>query len=797
MIKNYLKIAWRNIIKGKLYSIINITGLAIGLACCVFILLYVKKELSYDQFHENKDRIYRVSNEYRNSGDWVGLPWTGHPLMSVLKKDVPEVEEAVQVAMEYDNTIISKDNNLFYEPYFAHATPSFFEVFSFTVLKGDTSSLKQPYTLFLSELSVQKYFPNRDPLGQTLLINNEREYTVTGVYADFPDNSHIRLDFIGSRESQTSESSFDPSSWRTGGVYSYFLLREQANPESFKEKVAQVGDDYIIDAYNLDPENPSIRLSVMPLTDIHLYSNVSSEQLPQGDIMYVYLFSAIAFLVLLIACINYMNLATARAASRAKEVGIRKTSGAMRGQLIKQYLGESYITVGCALLLSAILIELFLPTINHLMARSLSISWLDPSVWGIFLSLWFVVGSGAGIYPAFYLSGLRPIQALKSKQQLNSKGSLRKGLVTFQLAISLALIICTIVIQRQMQFIQDNKLGLKQDRVLMIPNTDALNDQLPTLRSQIESLAGIEHVTASSFEPGEAGGISFLEAGEIEDYESDEEGLIVEHIVAGQDFIQTFGMELVSGRPFDEAIATDLIESILINETAAKSFGWEQPVGKSINRISGTKIVIGVVKDFHIHSLKKEIMPLMISPTSGSSRFLGVRISSGTSLPAVVSDIEKTWKAIVPTVPFQYNFLDDSFDALYRTEFRLNSVLTTFAFFAILIACLGLVGLSAFTAERRKKEIGIRKVLGASIIQIIGLMSKDFIKWFAVGLIIAIPTATWFTRQWLTSFQYKIQLDVWNYVISAGICLIIVLLAVSWQSIKAALMNPVDSLKSE
>lgn len=796
MFKNYIKIAWRNILKGKLYSVINITGLAVGLACCVFILLYVQKDLSYDQFHANKERIYRVSNEFKGQTEWTGggPAWAVHPLMATIENNIPEVEEAAQVSVNDGDTIVGREEQRFYEKYFAHATPSFFEIFSFPILEGDIATLHQPYTLFLSESMAEKYFPRDNPVGKTLLINNERDYTVTGIFADFPDNSHLRLDFVGSRESQIASGDVIPDNWRGGGALTYVLLHEQADPEAFREKLVQVRDDYALEAYNMSKDDPGIRFSATPLTDIHLYSNFSSEQIPQGDITYVYLFSAIALLVLLIACINYMNLATARAASRAKEVGIRKTSGAFRGQLIKQYLGESFITALFALLLTAILVEFFLPTVNNLMARSLTISWLNPGVLAIFGVLWIVVGIGAGMYPAFFLSKFNPIQAVKTKGQLQSRGTIRKGLIIFQLAVSIALIICTVVIQRQIQFIQDRKPGFNQAQILMIPNTSRLVDQLQPLESELTSLSGVEYVTTSSFEPGEAGGISLVEAKEIEGYFSDEP-LFLQNIWGGFDFTQTFGLQITDGRSFDRTYSTDLDQAVLLNETAVRKLGWDQPVGKTIN-YGNEKKVIGVVEDFHVSSLKDEIEPLIILPVETSEEFLAVRISS-VSLGNTISQIENIWNTVVPSIPFRYAFLDDSFDALYRTELRLRSLLTTFALFAILIASLGLVGLSAFTAEQRTREIGIRKVLGASVRQIVTLLTKDFVKWFVLGLLVAVPVATVVMNHWLRSFQYKVQLDSWTYIFAAIICFMIVLMAVSWQSVRAAMADPATSLRTE
>jgi putative ABC transport system permease protein len=796
MFANDFKIAWRNLVKGKIYSVVNILGLAVGIACGLIILLYIGKELSYDQFHSKAGRIYRISLSFSNSNGGTTVAWAPGPLGPALQAVVPEVEAVAQLSSPGAETIVERNELKIYEPGFVYATPSFFELFDFPLVSGDgVQSLKEPYNVLLSESMAAKYFPQEDPLGKMLRVNNEQNYHVTGIFKDIPDHSHIRFDFVASRESQFA-SGLERDDWRSGGAHTYVLLEERANPEIFKSKLDAFRDEYMAGPFNIRKgKESSMALTATPLTGIHLYTNFSSELSAQGDITYVRIFSAIALLILVIACINYTNLATARAVKRAREVGIRKASGASKRELIRQYLSESFLFVSISLGLALILSELVLPTANQIMQRTMVIDWADPFLFLTFGGLWVILGLGAGVYPALYLSRFNPVRALKNAEQVQSRGMLRKVLITFQLTVSIALIACTLVIESQMELVRDSRPGFNQQQVIMIPTRNEIAEDYAVMRKRLLACSGIASVTTSSFEPGEAGLITFFSADDIEGL-TGEETFVMDGIIAGFDFEQTFELKIVQGRAFTEAFKTDLEQAVIVNEAAAQRFGWEEAVGKTIRDGETSKRVVGVVEDFHYKTLKEEIVPLIILPTDKASRFIVIRLEAG-DIPFALEQVASAWHEIIPQLPFTYSFLDESFDTLYKTEMRLNALVTVFSLLAIFIACLGLLGLSAFMAEQRTKEIGIRKVLGATVQNILTLLTKDFVKWAGLGFIIAIPFAHYAMSQWLRTFKYRVEVGGGMYLAAGAIAFILVVLATTWQSMRTALMNPVNSLKNE
>lgn len=796
MFRNHFLIAWRSLIRGKVYSIINILGLAVGIACCLIILLFIRKELSYDRFHSKADHLYRISLTLNNSGGSTTVAWAPGPVASTLKAVVPEVEAVAQLSRAWPEKIVERKDLKIYESGWAYATPSLFELFDFPVIAGEAAqSLKEPYNVLISESMAEKYFPGEDPLGETLLVDNEHTYNVTGVFKDIPDNSHIRFDFAASRESQYA-SGLDRKNWHGGGTYTYVLLEEQADPGAFKSKLDAFRDEYMAGPFNFEiGKEPRVTLTPVTLTDIHLHTNFSSELIPQGDITYVYIFSAIAFLILLIACINYTNLATARAVKRAREVGIRKASGANRLELIRQYLSESFLFVSISLALALMLAQLLLPAVNQIMQRTMVIDWTDPSLFLMFGALWVVIGSAAGVYPALYLSGFDPMRALKSREQTQSKGMLRKVLITIQLAVSIALIACTLVIQSQMELVRESRPGFDQGQVIMIPTRNEIGEEYTALRNKLIGQSGIASVTTSSFEPGEPGMITFFSGNEIEGL-TGEESIVMDGIFAGFDFERTFELRVAQGRSFSEAFATDLEQAVMVNEAAVRRFGWDEAVGKTIQYGETLRHVVGVMEDFHYKSLKEEIVPLIILPTDKASRFIAVRLAAG-EIPLALQQVASAWSENIPQLPFTYSFLDESFEALYRTESRLNTLVTVFSLLAIFIACLGLLGLSAFMAEQRTKEVGIRKVLGATVQNILILLTKDFVKWVVPGIIIAVPVAHYAMTQWLQAFKYKVEVGAAMYLAAGTIAFTLVVLATGWQSLRAATMNPVNSLRNE
>lgn len=797
MFRNHLLLAWRNLLKDKAYSSINILGLAVGIASCFIILLYIEKELSYDTFHKKADRLFRISLSFRNGDEWSTMAWAPAPLGATIKAVIPEAESIAQLSSAGTETIVARNDLKIYEPGFVYATPSFFQLFDFPLVSGEAvQSLEEPYSLLLSESMAAKYFAHEDPIGAVLHINNKHDYKVTGIFKDIPENSHIRFDFVASMESLYASGS-PRDNWYAGGTFTYVLLAEKAKHETFISKLDEFRDQVLAGPFNFQKgQEPPITLLATPLADIHLHTDFSSELMPQGDITYIYIFLAIALLILVIACINYTNLATALAVKRARAVGIRKVHGANRFELIRQYLTESFLFVGISLVLALVLAEFFLPNINDIMNRSMTISLSNPLLFLTFGGLWLLVGLGAGLYPAFYLSGFSAGRTLKGQTHVLSKGVLRKTLITFQLAISIALIACTLVIQSQISFVRDSRPGFRQEQVIMIPTRNELGEEYIRLRERLRSNSRIAAVTTSSFHPGESGRINFYKAADIEGL-TGEETIAVDAMDVGLDFEKTFDLRITQGRSFSDTFRTDLEQAVIVNEAAVRKFGWTEPLGKTISATGEMpKRVIGVIENFHYKSLREEIVPLIITPTDKGSRFIAIRLNAG-DIPSGIRQAESTWKEIIPQLPFTYTFLDQSFDALYRAELRLSTLITIFSLLAIFIACLGLLGLSAFLAELRTKEIGIRKALGATVGNIVSLLTRDYMQWVGLALIIALPCAHYATNKWLQSFQYKVDGQAVIYVSAGAIVFILVLLTTSWKSIQAALKNPVDSLRNE
>lgn len=797
MFKNYLKIAWRNLVKQKAYSAFNILGLAVGIASFLIIFLYIKKELSYDTFHRNADRIYRISISLRNGDEWSTMAWAPGPIGGVIKDVIPEADNIALLSSADVETIVERNDLKLYESGFVYATPAFFELFDFPLVSGNAvQSLKEPYTLVLSESIAAKYFPNENPLGQMLYINNKNSYKVTGIFKDIPDNSHIQFDFVASMESLYA-SGLNRNDWYTGRTHTYVLLEEQADKKVFKGKLDQLRDTQMAGPFNIQKgKEPPVTLIATPLTDIHLHTDFSYELIPQGNITHIYIFSAIALLVLMIACINYTNMATALAITRAREVGVRKAHGAQRIELIRQYLSESFLFVGISLILALILAQIYLPKVDEIMNRSLVISWTDPVLLMTIAALLLLVGLGSGLYPAFYLSGFTAGRTLKSTALVQSRGVLRKVLITFQLTVSIALIACTLVIQSQISLVRESRPGFNQEQIMMIPTRNELRQEYNRLRERLRTHNAIASITTSSFRPGESGLISFYKAGDIEGL-TGEETIVMDGMVAGFDFEKAFELHMVQGRSFAETSGTDLEMAVIVNEAAMRKFGWTDGVGKTIATNGETpKRVIGVIENFHYKSLRDEIVPLIIIPTDEAAQFIAIRLNAG-DIPSAIKQVESAWHEIAPQLPFTYSFLDESFDSMYRTELRLNSLVTVFSVLAILIACLGLLGLSAFMAELRTKEIGIRKTLGASVGNIVSLLTLDFIKWVGLGAIIAIPCAYYAMDKWLQTFEYKVEVGAVTYLTAGAIVFILVLLTTSWKSIQTALRNPVDVLKND
>lgn len=793
MLKNYLIVALRNLRKHPGYTSINVGGLAVGLATCLLILLYVRDELSYDRFHSKADRIYRVETNMKAGAGLARWPYTLFSVATNLPEAVPGIAEIVRVRRE-DQPLVARTGTetRFYEEHVVFTEPSFFTLFDFDLLSGTADDLAKPNTVIVSKSAAARYFPGEDPVGQRITSYNKwssdsKEYEVVGVLADMPHNVHFRADFLLSMATKLPE--FRDRLDRTT-AYTYVLLDANQSEEDFAARLPDFAENYLPDRYHrVDPP-----LALTPLTRIHLHDVANIDIEPQSDIRYVYLFSAIALLLLLIACINYMNLATARAARRAKEVGVRKVVGAMRRQLVYQFLGESLLFSGLALLLALALVKLALPTFNALMDRELSLSLVDGRLLVGLAVAALLVGIAAGSYPAFMLSAFRTTSVLKGPVRTRSWSMLRKGLVVFQFAVSISLIVCTVIIQQQLHFVQHTRLGFDKEQILIVRARTALTDQAEAFRQALLQQSGVVAVGRGDGIPSEVTSDLFLLADQIEQYEG--ETIILDAFWIDPHFIPTLGIEMAEGRSFSDAFPGDAEEAIVINETAAKELGWDEPLGKTIQFEDGPKQVVGVVQDFHLTDMRFEVSPVMLQLSEDASRYYIVKFNTA-DIPSLLAGLEQTWQRFVPEQPFDYSFLDDDFAAMYRTEQWLAQLFSVFATLTILIACLGLFGLAAFTAEQRTKEIGVRKVLGASVPSLVALLSKDFLLLIGLAFAIATPAAYFAMNRWLNDFAYRVELSGWIFLLAGLAALGVALITVSYQAIKAALSDPVKSLRYE
>lgn len=807
MLKNYLRITLRSLRKHPLYTGINVVGLAIGLTCCTFIVLYVVDELSYDRFHEHADRIYRVVENQAEEDRTTRLATTYGPLANALRQDFPAVEHAVRVLPS--SVLVSREGQEGHQEddvYFADST--FFEVFDFPLLVGDASTvLDAPFQIVLTETAAQRYFGASNPVGQTLQIRDDEalyDFTVSGLVQDPSSNTHFRFDFVASFASMRTLYSpwiEDPRNWDHPPLYTYVQLADDASADALAAQLPAFAQRH------MGERRAATRsLHLECLTDIRLYSSREQDLTPGSDVAYVYLFALIAFFILLLACINFTNLATARATERAKEVGLRKALGAGRGQLVRQFLGESLVMVTLALLLVIVLVNALLPLFNAVSGKALTFdALLHWSVPLLLVGTVVLVGLLAGSYPALYLSRFRPARVLKGNRTTGTPGTapFRKGLVVVQFAVSIILIIGTLVIIRQLHYMRNERLGFDKEHVVLAPLRDVDNQiQYASLKAAWEQTPGVEHVTASSGMPGL--GAEFRSVWQVHP-EGFTDTLNIALLTVDHDFVETYGLKIVQGRDFSEAHSTDATEAFLINEAAARRLGWTDPIGKELTvevwyneHFDKTGQIVGVVKDFQYHSLRRSIDPLVfhIFPETYYYDYVSARLQPGR-LTETLAALEQSWKPFNPDRPFEYRFLDEQFDGLYRAEERLGTLFGYFAGLAVLIACLGLFGLAAFSAEQRTKEIGVRKVLGASVPGIVALLSKDLLKLIAVAFIVAVPLAYLAADQWLAHFAYRIDVPWTLFLLTGLAALVLAWLTVSYHAVRAALTDPVDSLRYE
>ena len=810
MFKNYFKIAFRSLWKNKGYSTINILGLAVGLATCLVIILYVVDELSYDRFYKNGRNIYRVNADIKFGGNSLHITQTSDMMGQLLKKDYPQVQEYTRIYNNNGSKLIKKGEGFINEQRVAHVDSTFFRVFDLPAIDGDTKkALDDPNTVVVTESAARKYFNDVQAIGKTIEEKDGQSttpYKITAVVKDIPQNSHLNFEFFFSMKNVD----YQWGQATSHNFHTYVALRPGTDYKAFQKNFTAYIDKYVLpearafmNINSMDEFRKAgnhLEYDLIPLTKIHLQSDYSFEITPTGNIQYVYIFGAVALFILLLACINFINLSTARSASRAKEVGVRKTLGTARKTLIFQFLVESMITVVISLLIAIAVTWLILPFFNSVSGKSIEINeLLDPRILTVIILLPLVVGLLAGSYPAAFLSRFNPITVLKGNTNTSyKKSNLRNALVVFQFTTSIILIIGTITVYKQLNYIQTKNLGFNKDQVLIINGTYGLGNKIQAFKDEILGMSGVKSGTISSFLPVSSS--SRNDNSYSRDAVMDSKnGISMQTWTVDYDYIKTMGMEIVKGRNFSKEFADS--NSTIINETTAKFLGYEDPVGQKLYTLTdnnGGKIsynIIGVVKNFNFESLREGVGPLCMR--LGTQGGLGsFKIEAGKAKD-LVEQAESRWKTMTGGLPFSYRFLDDSFNDMYRNEQRIGKLAVSFAVLAIFIACLGLFGLATYMAEQRTKEIGIRKVLGASVGNVVNMLSKDFIILVLIASVIAFPVAWWAMNNWLQDFAYRIGIGWWIFFAGGAIAFLIAVITVSSQAIKAALANPVKSLRTE
>jgi putative ABC transport system permease protein len=827
MIKNYFTIAWRNFRKQSFYSFINVAGLAVGIAACLVIVLFIVDELNYDAYNTKANRIYRLNEEIKFGANHVNICQNGAPLANAMQQDYPEVEAAIRFRSygSYLVRPVSSNQNI-KEPNVIWTDSTFFKIFSVNVLEGNpTTALKEPASMAISKSMAQKYFPGKSAVGESMILDNNYHMKITTVYEDIPAASHFHFDMLVAQVGETPPAKEAQSvSFLNENFNTYLLLKEGANANALEEKfpgfikkyfgpqiAGALGNDFTMEKF-LSNGN-SWKISLTPLRDIHLHSDRKGEFEPNGNITYIYLFAIIAGFILVIACINFMNLSTARSSNRAKEVGVRKVMGSLRSHLVRQFLTESILITLLSFVIAIGLAYLLLPFFNNLALKQLQLPFTNPVFYLILTGSMLLIGLLAGLYPSFFLSAFKPVNVLKGNAALGMKsGFIRSTLVVFQFVISIFLIIGAITVNRQLNFIQNKKLGFEKNQVIVIHDTYALRPfpNVQTFKNEVLKVNHIENGTISGHLPVEGpdsyrNNNTYWKGGS----QPTPENLVGLQSWGGDiDYVETMGMKIKTGRGFSAEFISDS-SAVILNEAAVAMFSFgENPIGQKISTFDGNRpdgspdpdqvktwTIIGVLENFHFSTMKEGISPLglFLSKSDGNVSF---RFSSANT-NEVIQSVEKVWKQVAPGQPFHYSFLDEDFGKMYAAEQKLGKIFFTFAGLAIIIACLGLFALTAFTAEQRTKEIGIRKVLGASVSGIVVLLSKEFGKLILVAFALAAPIAWYAVDWWLKSYIYKVEIGILVYLLAGISAFIVAWLTMSYQSMKAALSNPVNSLRSE
>ncbi len=808
LFKSNLKIAFRHLLKQKMYSAIKIGGFALGVAACLLIALFIQDELRYDRHIPEGDRIYRVLGTFEDDGETLKGVHFPAPFAKALKEDYPEVEKVGRFlaselfgagSKELRRTDRAQNN---YEEGFVFADQELLDIFQIEMAYGEReNALAEPNTIVFSKSKAEKYFPGEDPIGKTLILDNDEEnpFKIGGVMKDLPKTSHFQYDFLitlTGLEFWPGEQNF----WRANNYHTYALLNPKVDPEKLETKMRGIIEDYVIPS-NLEAgmadaveSSKNTRFILQPLIDIHLKSRGVHDRLSHGDIRFVWLFGAIALFILLIACVNFINLSTAKSANRAKEVGLRKVVGSFRKQIIGQFLTESVLFSFLSFGLGLILAQLLLPFFNRLADKSIIFPWQEWQYIPLLILAAIIVGVLAGLYPSFYLSSFRPINVLKGNLSKGSKSSrMRSALVIFQFTTSIVLIIGAIIIYRQMSFILNKKLGFEKEQVVLLQGAASLDDQVTTFKKELLQMSQVKNVTVSDYLPIQGtkrNGNGFWREGKV----TEDRPIYGQIWRVDHDYIKTMSMEIVEGRDFSIDMASDS-QAVIINKTLANKFGFENPIGQRITNSSSIWPIIGVVEDFHFESMKEDIEGLCLV-IGNSPSTLSVKVNT-TDMPHLIQRLTKVWDDFSPNQPIRYAFLDERFEVMYSDVQRMGRIFSSFAILAIIVACLGLFALSAFMAEQRSKEISIRKVLGASVNNIVGLLTHSFLRLVLISLLIAVPLGWFLMKKWLQDFAYRTTIS-WDVFVFAGLlALLIALLTISFQAIRAATGNPAKTLRSE
>jgi putative ABC transport system permease protein len=807
MFRNYFKTAFRNLVNNKFYTTINILGLAFGLATCLLILLYVIDERNFDRYNENAKRIYRVNNEAKFGNNHLDMAVSNAAMGPTLIREFPQVEQYTRI-QPFGSFLVKKGSENLRETKVAFADSTLFEVFTLPMISGDAkTALKDPRSLVITERMAQKYFGRTDVRGENLLINDKDNYKITAVIKNMPEQSHFNFDFF---VPMTENESSRDNNWLSENFNTYIILKKDADPKKLEPEFNKMMSRYIgpqlkavmnLSMTDFEKTGGFLRCSLMPVEEIHLHSAKIGELAANGNIQFIYIFAAIAGLILLIACVNFMNLSTARASSRAKEVGVRKVLGSLRINLIQQFITESVLMSFIALVIAISLAFLLLPYFNQLAGKKIETFGLfQPLMLLSFFLLMLIVGILAGSYPAFYLSSFQPIKVLKGKLSGGFKGSsLRNVLVVFQFSISVILIVGTIVIFNQLNFIRNQDIGFNRNQVLVLHGTDVLQDRTESFKNELLQIPGVVNATVTGYLPvnGYRGKNTLFPSVSFDP----KNGISLELWNIDENYIPTLGIKMLEGRNYSKQFPTDS-SGIIVNEAAAKFMGGKDLMNKSLYRVEDVvnkKIkeyhIIGIIKNFNFNSLHEIVTPmaLVLQKEAGS---MAIRIRTKEAYP-LIAQIRNKWQSMVPGQLFDYTFMDDEFNELYAPEQRTGQLFITFAVLAILIGCLGLFGLVTYAAEQRTKEIGIRKVLGASVGNIAGMISKDFLKLVVISWLIAFPVAWYAMNKWLQDFAYRVSISWWVFAGAGLFALIIALLTISSKAIRAAVANPAKSLKSE